>query len=139
MTLNFLCLLWKSILLTYKHITNLKASCLLETKRQHRKELLKYLNLPSLNPRPYILGPLGKAMFLNITIDFSSRWHRISFNTLLNTQHYPQGLRFRGATEIPRGWPGSWRIKVLPQRFHGLLCDLQQATSPFWASNAHEE
>lgn len=43
MTLNFSCLLWKSVLLTYKHNMNLKASCLLKTKKGHRREVFKYL------------------------------------------------------------------------------------------------
>lgn len=37
-----------------------------EIKRDHREEFLKYLHLPALSPSPYMLWPLGKAMFLNI-------------------------------------------------------------------------
>ena len=80
-----------------------------EIKRDHREEFLKHLHLPALSSSPYMLRPLGKAMFLNIVqASQADGTERISFNTLLNTHCYPQRLWFRGTTAIPRGWSGRW-------------------------------
>lgn len=104
MTLNFLCLLRKSILLTYKHNRNLKASCLLETKMDRRGGVFKISWCTPFGSQTLHTGTIWKSNVSKYSVDFTSRWHRRSFNTLLKTQHYPQGLcdteglpRYQGA------------------------------------------
>lgn len=89
------------------------------------REFLKYLHLPALSPSPYMLWPAWESNVSKYTTGISNRWHRISFNTLLNTHRYPQRFWFRG---LPwsQGWSESWGT-ILSHLFHGLLCDLQQA------------
>lgn len=73
------------------------------------EEIFKTSQFTSLKSRSLYMATIWESNVSNYTICFLSRWCRISFNTLLNTRHYPQEL-----CDTQGAKPGGWRWRCHP-------------------------